>query len=90
MSRLRALAANMAAVVTGKAATAVVGLLTIVALTRHLGPTEFGYYRTVLTYSAFRRRAGRFRALHGDPAGDVAARRQLPAGCSATLCRCGW
>lgn len=53
MSRLRALAANMAAVITGKAATAVVGLLTIVALTRHLGPTEFGYYRTVLTYSAF-------------------------------------
>ncbi|HEX5325265.1 MAG TPA: flippase [Acetobacteraceae bacterium] len=43
----------MAAVVTGKAATAVVGLLTVVALTRHLGPTEFGYYRTVLTYSAF-------------------------------------
>ncbi|HEV2270521.1 MAG TPA: flippase [Steroidobacteraceae bacterium] len=53
MSRLRALAANMAAVVTGKAATAVVGLLTIVALTRHLGPTQYGYYRTVLTYSAF-------------------------------------
>jgi O-antigen/teichoic acid export membrane protein len=53
MSRLRALAANMAAVITGKAATAVVGLLTMVALTRHLGPTEFGYYRTVLTYCAF-------------------------------------
>jgi O-antigen/teichoic acid export membrane protein len=53
MSRLRALAANMAAVITGKAATAVVGLLTVVALTRHLGPTEYGYYRTVLTYSAF-------------------------------------
>jgi O-antigen/teichoic acid export membrane protein len=53
MSRLRVLAANMAAVITGKAATAVVGLLTVVALTRHLGPTEFGYYRTVLTYSAF-------------------------------------
>ena len=53
MSRLRVLAANMAAVITGKAATAVVGLLTVVALTRHLGPTEYGYYRTVLTYSAF-------------------------------------
>ncbi len=53
MSRLRALAANMAAVITGKTATAVVGLLTVVALTRHLGPTEYGYYRTVLTYSAF-------------------------------------
>ncbi|HWF98329.1 MAG TPA: flippase [Steroidobacteraceae bacterium] len=53
MSRLRVLAANMAAVITGKAATAVVGLATVVALTRHLGPTEYGYYRTVLTYSAF-------------------------------------
>src|SRR5579883_3567167 len=53
MSRVRALAANMAAVITGKAATALVGLLTVVALTRHLGPTEYGYYRTVLTYSAF-------------------------------------
>ncbi|MGH8287748.1 MAG: flippase [Steroidobacteraceae bacterium] len=53
MSRLRTLAANMAAVITGKAATALVGLLTVVALTRHLGPTEFGYYRTVLIYSAF-------------------------------------
>ena len=50
---MRALAANMAAVITGKAATAVVGLLTIVALTRHLGPTEYGYYRTALTYAAF-------------------------------------
>ncbi|HXS21529.1 MAG TPA: flippase [Steroidobacteraceae bacterium] len=53
MSRLRALAANMAAVITGKAATAVAGLVTVVVLTRHLGPTQFGYYRTVLTYSAF-------------------------------------
>jgi O-antigen/teichoic acid export membrane protein len=53
MSRLRVLAGNMAAVITGKAAMAMVGLLTVVALTRHLGPTEFGYYRTVLTYSAF-------------------------------------
>ena len=53
MSGLRVLAANMAAVITGKAATAVVGLLIVVALTRHLGPTEYGYYRTVLTYSAF-------------------------------------
>jgi O-antigen/teichoic acid export membrane protein len=53
MSRLRALAANMAAVVTGKLATALAGLLTVVALTRHLGPTQYGYYRTVLTYSAF-------------------------------------
>jgi O-antigen/teichoic acid export membrane protein len=53
MSLLRSLAANMAAIVSGKAATAVAGLLTIMVLTRHLGPTEFGYYRTVLTYCAF-------------------------------------
>jgi O-antigen/teichoic acid export membrane protein len=53
MSRLRALAANMAAIVSGKAMVAVAGLVTIMVLTRHLGPTEFGYYRTVLTYCAF-------------------------------------
>jgi O-antigen/teichoic acid export membrane protein len=44
---------NMAAVALGKGATAVAGLLTIMVLTRELGPREFGYYRTVLTYSAF-------------------------------------
>jgi O-antigen/teichoic acid export membrane protein len=43
----------MAAVASGKALTAVAGLLMIMVLTRHLGPTEFGYYRTVLTYCAF-------------------------------------
>ena len=53
MSVLRSLAANMAAIVSGKATTAVAGLMTIMVLTRHLGPTEFGYYRTVLTYCAF-------------------------------------
>ena len=53
MSLLRSLAANMAAIVSGKAMTAAAGLLTIMVLTRHLGPTEFGYYRTVLTYCAF-------------------------------------
>jgi len=53
MSLLRSLATNMAAIVSGKAMTAVAGLATIVVLTRHLGPTEFGYYRTVLTYCAF-------------------------------------
>src|SRR5437868_4925156 len=53
MSRLRSLAANMAAVISGKAMTAVAGLMTIMVLTRHLGPQEFGYYRTVLTYCAF-------------------------------------
>ncbi len=37
----------------GQGLTAVAGLVTIVVLTRHLGPTEFGYYRTVLTYCAF-------------------------------------
>jgi O-antigen/teichoic acid export membrane protein len=53
MSLLRSLAANMAAIVSGKAMTAVAGLATMVVLTRHLGPKEFGYYRTVLTYCAF-------------------------------------
>jgi O-antigen/teichoic acid export membrane protein len=53
MSLLRSLATNMAAVASGKALTAVAGLLMIMVLTRHLGPTEFGYYRTVLTYCAF-------------------------------------
>ena len=43
----------MAAIVSGKAMTAVAGLMTIMVLTRHLGPTQFGYYRTVLTYCAF-------------------------------------
>ena len=43
----------MAAIVSGKAMVAVAGLVTIMVLTRHLGPTEFGYYRTVLTYCAF-------------------------------------
>ena len=47
MSLLRSLATNMAAIVSGKAMTAVAGLLTLGVLTRHLGPTEFGYYRTV-------------------------------------------
>src|SRR3984885_1480265 len=53
MSMLRSLATNMAAVASGKAIVAVAGLATIMVLTRHLGPTEFGYYRTVLTYCAF-------------------------------------
>jgi O-antigen/teichoic acid export membrane protein len=53
MTLLRSLATNMAAVASGKAMTAVAGLLMIMVLTRHLGPTEFGYYRTALTYCAF-------------------------------------
>jgi O-antigen/teichoic acid export membrane protein len=43
----------MTAIVSGKALTAVAGLLTMMVLTRHLGPKDFGYYRTVLTYCAF-------------------------------------
>jgi O-antigen/teichoic acid export membrane protein/glycosyltransferase involved in cell wall biosynthesis len=53
MAQGRALLSNMVAVAGGKAAAAVAGLLTIMVLTRHLGPHDFGYYRTVLTYSAF-------------------------------------
>jgi O-antigen/teichoic acid export membrane protein len=53
MSLLRSLATNMAAVASGKAMAAAAGLATIMVLTRHLGPTQFGYYRTVLTYCAF-------------------------------------
>jgi O-antigen/teichoic acid export membrane protein len=53
MPKSRALMTSMAAVVAGKGATAVAGLLTIMVLTRELGPHEFGYYRTVLTYAAF-------------------------------------
>lgn len=44
---------NMAAVTAGKVAAAVAGLLTITVLTRELGPHDFGYYRTALTYVAF-------------------------------------
>ena len=53
MSRLRVLLANIAAVVSGKVVAALAGLATIMVLTRDLGPQEFGYYRTVLTYAAF-------------------------------------
>ena len=53
MSRLRVLLANIVAVVSGKAVAAVAGLATVMVLTRHLGPEDFGYYRTVLTYAAF-------------------------------------
>jgi O-antigen/teichoic acid export membrane protein/glycosyltransferase involved in cell wall biosynthesis len=53
MAQGRALVSNMAAVAGGKVAAAVAGLLTIMVLTRHMGPHDFGYYRTVLTYSAF-------------------------------------
>lgn len=49
----RALMTSMAAGTAGKGITAVAGLLLIMVLTRALGPQEFGYYRTVLTYSAF-------------------------------------
>jgi len=53
MSRLRVLLANIAAVMSGKAVAAVAGLATIMVLTRNLGPEEFGYYRTVLTFATF-------------------------------------
>ncbi len=53
MSRLGVLLANMAAVASGKVAAALAGLATIMVLTRNLGPQEFGYYRTALTYAAF-------------------------------------
>lgn len=53
MAQARVLMSNMAAVATGKATAAVAGLLTIMVLTRHLGPEDFGYYRTALTYAAF-------------------------------------
>lgn len=48
----RRLMASMAAATAGKAVTAVAGLLLIMVLTRELGSQEFGYYRTVLTYTA--------------------------------------
>jgi O-antigen/teichoic acid export membrane protein len=53
MARARALMTSMVAVAAGKGLTAIAGLLTIMVLTRDLGPHEFGYYRTVLTYAAF-------------------------------------
>lgn len=53
MSRLKTLVANVAAVVSGKAVAAIAGLATIMLLTRNLGPQEFGYYRTVLTFAGF-------------------------------------
>jgi O-antigen/teichoic acid export membrane protein len=52
-SRPRILMTNMAAVALAKATAAVAGLLTIMVLTRHLGPEDFGYYRTALTFAAF-------------------------------------
>lgn len=53
MSRLRLLVANLAAIVSGKAVAALAGLATIMLMTRNLGPQEFGYYRTVLTFIGF-------------------------------------
>lgn len=53
MNLVRALATNMAIGTAGKVVTTLIGLLTIAVLTRHLGPTEFGYYRTVLTFVSF-------------------------------------
>lgn len=53
MNRVRVLVANVAAIVSGKAVAALAGLATIMLMTRHLGPQEFGYYRTVLTFIGF-------------------------------------
>jgi len=53
VDRFRVLLANFAGVLSGKAIAAVVGLGTMMLLTRHLGPRDFGYYRTVFTYAAF-------------------------------------
>jgi O-antigen/teichoic acid export membrane protein len=52
-SRVRALLANIAAVLSGKVVVALAGLATIMLLARHLGPVEFGYYRTAFTFVAF-------------------------------------
>jgi O-antigen/teichoic acid export membrane protein len=53
MNLPRALTSNMAAAVAGKLISAVVGLATTALLTRHLGPEQFGEYRTVLVYVSF-------------------------------------
>lgn len=46
------IAINVFAGVTGKVSIALLGLLTLGVLTRSLGPSDFGHYRTVLTYLA--------------------------------------
>jgi O-antigen/teichoic acid export membrane protein len=46
------IALNVFAGAAGKVAMALLGLLILGMLTRSLGPTDFGYYRTVLTYIA--------------------------------------
>ena len=50
MSHGRAIARNMLAIVVGKAAVVLLGLITLGILTRELGASGFGRYRTVLTY----------------------------------------
>ncbi|MCB9945212.1 MAG: flippase [Geminicoccaceae bacterium] len=46
----RKLAENMAVVMLGKAIAVVVGLATMAVMARHLGPEQFGQYRTALTF----------------------------------------
>lgn len=53
MNRTRAIAWNMSILMLGKLVTALLGLATVVLLTRHLGTTGYGYYRTVLAYLSF-------------------------------------
>lgn len=52
MKLVHRIALNIFAGATGKIAIAFIGLLTLAMLTRSLGPTDFGHYRTALTYLA--------------------------------------
>jgi O-antigen/teichoic acid export membrane protein len=53
MNQTRAITSNMLAILAGKSAVILLGLLTLGLLTRHLGASGFGQYRTVLTYLSF-------------------------------------
>jgi O-antigen/teichoic acid export membrane protein len=47
MNQTRAITSNMLAILAGKSAVILLGLLTLGLLTRHLGASGFGQYRTV-------------------------------------------
>ncbi len=49
----RAIALNMGAALMGKGLGVLVGLVTTMLLTRHLGPEDYGLYRSVLTWVLF-------------------------------------
>jgi O-antigen/teichoic acid export membrane protein len=53
MNLTRTIAWNMSVLMAGKAVVALMGLLSVALLTRYLGITHFGYYRTVLVYLNF-------------------------------------